>query len=611
MKIELEYNARSIPPVDVARSFIPPSPHFGRLLARNHTLLLGPRGSGKTTLLKMLTARALANWEHPLARELASQVTFNSAFIPADVAWGKQIDAFDSLGITQGHRKKEAAFVLHALRAIVYAMREAVELSRQGAPSSIKHLAVDLNAGQEGELVRLISPSLNVKPQLNSLLGLEIALEAKLDSINSGDDSHAYSVDTFQSKVSLLISAFNGMSGRDDRTWALLFDELEIAPTSIKSFLLSGLRGFDNRIVVKLALAPYLEDVGFDRSATAPQQLHDYHTVQLTYPNKDDATLFSAELFVRTFQRLGIDASPLETLFEPPEGGSQFGRRSGSNQRSKGVPSEFRSLAAKDESFNRYVVERGLFSTNYQFNENSIAQDIRKVLPIVVARNYYLRRFEGERAVANRSRKTHSLYAGFPSIVEITEGNPRAILTCVGPMAQEYQAALDRAEGFTPVSRSLQTKAIRRVELLLTSLLQVVPLDLGGFEAAKGLLDFIDQIGRAFEDRLLRSPFSTDYVSTFLLDENVSPAVVSAVGKALNAGAIIHVPHADAGPDALLRGMTNQRFRLSYALAPRYRLLLTLGDRVSLSRLLLELRGVDVGHSQQNLFSEVRQNDPS
>jgi hypothetical protein len=169
-------------------------------------------------------------------------------------------------------------------------------------------------------------------------------------------------------------------------------------------------------------------------------------------------------------------------------------------------------------------------------------------------------------------------------------------------LAQEYQDNPEKADGFVQVSRSLQTKAIRRVELLLTSLLQVVPLDLGGFEAGKGLLGFVDSIGRAFEDRLLRRQFTADYVSTFLLDENVSHAVVNAVGKALNTGAIIHVPHPDSGPDALLRGLRGQRFRLSYALAARYRLLLTLGDRINLSTLLLEMRGVDIGQPQQNLL---------
>ena len=143
MRIELEYNARSIPPADVARSFIPPSPHFGRLLARNHTLLLGPRGSGKTTLLKMLTARALNSWTHPDARTLAPQVTFNAAFVPADIAWGGQIDALGSLDFNSS--RKDAAFVLHTLRAIIHAMREATELSRDGKiKPHAGHLAINL-----------------------------------------------------------------------------------------------------------------------------------------------------------------------------------------------------------------------------------------------------------------------------------------------------------------------------------------------------------------------------------------------------------------------------------------------------------------------------------
>jgi hypothetical protein len=599
MRIELEYNARSIPAADVARSFIPPSPHFGRLLARNHTLLLGPRGSGKTTLLKMLTARALNSWAHPDARTLAPQVTFNAAFVPADIAWGGQIEAVGSLDFNSS--RKDAAFVLHTLRAIVHAMREATELSRGGqVKPHAEHLAINLTTPQEEQFVKLVAPNLDVRPPLPSLLGLEIALEGRLDGINSGESVGPFTVDAFPSKISLLISAFNGITYNDDRRWALLFDELEIAPTPIKSFLLSGIRGFDERVIVKLALAPYMDDVGFDKKPASPQPLHDYHTIQLTYPNKDDATKFGAELFTKTFERFGVEAPLLEVMFESPQGAARLGRQT--KQKRRGIPDEFRALVLKDESFRKYVDERDIFSPNYKFDETNIAQDIRKVLPIVVARNYYLRRFEGQHVVYNRSRKSHALYTGYPSIVEITEGNPRAILTCVGPLAQEYQDNLEKADGFVQVSRSLQTKAIRRVELLLTSLLQVVPLDLGGFEVGKGLLGFVDSIGRAFEDRLLRRQFTTDYVSTFLLDENVSHAVVNAVGKALNTGAIIHVPHPDSGPDALLRGLKGQRFRLSYALAARYRLLLTLGDRINLSTLLLEMRGVDIGEPQQKLL---------
>jgi hypothetical protein len=599
MSYELEYNARSVPPADVARSFVPPEPHFVRLLSRNHTLVLGPRGSGKTTLLKMLTLRALSNWTHPQAKTFISQVAFNAAFVPADITWGKQIDALEVLNFHP--RRKDAAFVIHTLRALIFAMRESVELGRRPASDHLAHLAISMTEDKEEEFVKLVSGSLNVTPALNTLLGLEIALEARLDSINLGKDDDSFTVDSFPSKITLLVSAFNGVVGQDDRRWALLFDELEIAPTRVKSFLLSGIRSFNERVVVKLAIAPYMEDVGFERTPISPQPLHDYHTIQLTYPNKDDAAQFSSDLFLATFRRLRIEVNSLFEMFQSPAVANGFGRRSQRGKR-RSIPNEFRSLASKDNSFRHYVDERRLFSPEYVFSENNVARDIRKVLPIVIARDYYLRRFNEGRVVANRSRKSHLLYTGYPSIVEITEGNPRAILTLVGPLAQEHRKFTARVDQVTPISSALQSQAIRRVELLLTSLLQVIPLDIGGFEPGKGLLDFVDQIGRAFEDRLLKQPFSTDYVGTFLLDENVTTAIVSAVGKALNAGAIIHVPYPESGPDSLLRGLTGQRFRLSYSLAPRYRLLLTLGDRVSLSKLLVEMRGLDIADFQPSLF---------
>ena len=138
-------------------------------------MLLGPRGSGKTTLLKMLTARALNSWTHPDARTLAPQVTFNAAFIPADIAWGGQIEAVGSLDFKSS--RKDAAFVLHTLRAIIHAMREGAELSRDGkVKPHAEHLAINLTTLQEEQFVKLVAPSLDVRPPLPSLLGLEIAL---------------------------------------------------------------------------------------------------------------------------------------------------------------------------------------------------------------------------------------------------------------------------------------------------------------------------------------------------------------------------------------------------------------------------------------------------
>jgi hypothetical protein len=606
MSYEIEYNARSTPAADIARSFVPPEPHFVRLLSRNHTLVLGPRGSGKTTLLKMLTVRALRHWNHVDAIRYSSDVSYNAAFVPADIAWGKQLD---SLVLTSSVlRRKEAAFVLHTLRALVHSMREASELARENSPTHLKHLSVDLPPDREEKFVHIISESFGIRPALNSLLGLEVSLEARLDSINSGESDDSFSVESFPTKISMLVSTFNAIIGDDDRRWALLFDELEIAPTSIKSFLLSGIRSFNERVVIKLAMAPYMEDAGFERTPTSPQPLHDYHTIQLTYPNKEDATQFSAQLFITSLKRLGVEADSLSSIFQTSEGAS-FGRRLFSRRKNKSIPTEFLSLAKKDSSFERYTVDRNLFSPSYRFTENNIARDIRKVLPIVIARDYYLRRFEGAQVAMSRSRKSYELYTGFPSIVEITEGNPRAILTLIGPLIQHHLRVLEQKNAASRISVTLQSQAVRRVELLLTSLLQVIPLDIIGFDQGKGLLGFVDRIGRSLEARLLRRPFSPDYIGTFVLDDGVEPSLVSAIGKALNAGALIHVPYPEGGSDSLLRGIIGQRFRLSYALAARYRLLLTLGDHVNLSRLLSESRGFSGQSHQPSLFEADHADD--
>jgi hypothetical protein len=343
-------------------------------------------------------------------------------------------------------------------------------------------------------------------------------------------------------------------------------------------------------------MAPYLEDAHVPKGPLSPQPLHDYTTIQLTYPNKSDALEFTETLFRQTLERAGVRVETLAGVF-----GSRIANRSASKTSRGRLPEEFLTLAEKDESFARFAKERGLFSASYVFSEDRVAADIRKVLPVVVARNYYLRSFSEQRAALNRSRKSHQLYSGYPSILEITEGNPRAILTLIGPLVQQLWGS-DSIISSVPMA--LQDSAVRRVELLLTSLLQVIALDATGFETSKGLLDFVDQVGRSFERRLLRRDFAPDYVGTFVVDESVTPTVISAVGKAVNAGAFVHIPGAGSAADVLLRSFIGQRFRISYALAARYRLLLTLGDRVNLSTLLTENGSTRRGDIQSLLFGE-------
>ncbi len=610
MNFDVEYNARSLAPRDVAKSFIPPEPSFGKLFSNNAALIVGPRGSGKTTLLKMLTLRALQHWEHKDAPDYAKRVSFNSAFIPADIAWGQQIRALDSDPDGMPVRC-EAAFVIHCVRGLIRAMREAVELGRSAdAPAHVMHLAANLTAENEASFVQVASNVLNIEPIFPTLLGIEIGVENVLNQAPISE-LERFSHETLPSIISTLVTSINGFIGDDERRWALLIDELEIAPTRIKQFLLSGIRGFNERIILKLAMAPYMEDAQFGESPKSPNQLHDYQTISLTYSNKAEAAQFTRSLVIGTFHRLGLPVNYPEEVFQRPKEGS-FGSPRVATKTIDGIPKDFRELAKKDDSFAEYLTAKGVLKDGYEFSEKRVAQDIRKVLPIAMARNFHLREFRNERGVGlARPRKSYSLYTGYPSVVEVTEGNPRAILTLITPLAQEQHVLATKHEKLAAIPPGSQANAIRRVELLLTSLLRVIPLDLRGYDRDKGLLDFVDKIGLAFESRLLKGPFKGDYVGTFRLDQNAELEMVNAVGKALNAGALIHVPTPGGSSDSLLRGLQGQRFRISYALAPRYSLLLTLGDHLWLSNLLKEAEVAEQELAQASFLDKEHPDDHS
>jgi energy-coupling factor transporter ATP-binding protein EcfA2 len=602
MSYESAFNAKRSSPREIARSFIPPGSHFQKIASNDHTLILGPRGSGKTTLLKMLTIQALNSWKHPQADELIERVQFNAVFVPADLAWGEQLEALSAFDFHPG--RKEAAFVIHTLRALIFSMREAVELGRGEIRSSLNHLVVNLSAKKEEELTCLLASALDVTPLVNSLLGLELSLQSELNRVSSADDLDRFSVESLSSQISSVVSAFNGQTGDNHRRWALMFDEIEIAPKRIKDFLLYSQRGFDERIIIKLAIAPYMDDFKILNDGNSPNSIHDYKTVQLTYPNKEDALSFTIELFKSILNSANILTDNIATMIDRPTDTRGLGRSFSKPIKRDSIPEEFVSLFKKDNSFKLYIDSRKMFSTSYVFNEQNVARDFRKVLPIVTAREFYIRRHDTGSRSLSRSRKSYELYAGFPSLFEMTEGNPRAILAMSSSIVDDVMVKVRARKPPSKISTPIQVKSISLVETLLTTLMQAIGIEVSAGKAGKGLLDFMDEIGDAFQDRLLRQDFTADYVGTFLLDADVSEGAVAAVGKALNAGAIIHVPLPDSGPDSLLLGPRGQRFRVSYALAARYKLLLTLGNYINLSTLLAGRRDVDVRRVQPSLFDK-------
>lgn len=585
-----EFNAKSLTPQEVARTFVPPTQVFERIINKNNCIVIGPRGSGKTTLFKMLTREALATWSSGILENFSKGIRFHSVFVPADRAWGAQLIAADHTNASvQGGSRGEAAFVIHTIIALVSAMREMRE--RQTLPASLSDLNIELPRQVESELATLISSTLGVAAPVASLLGVELSLRSVLMRLDprSGEDTWPQWAEMTRlgHTISALVTAFEGVVKPKTRNWVFLFDELEIAPQSIKRMLITSLRGFDHRVSLKLALVPFMNDIRNIEDFKSPQPGNDFEMISLTYPHKQDAGDFSIDFAQSLLSASGIERAAIPTLF----GASVFqvGRtRMSAYVRSKSsdpVNKLFSQLAEKDESFRAYLARRGLTGKSASLSEEDRAAVIRKALPSAVARDYFLReyRLNADKPAVFRTRKTHALYTGFPSILELAEGNPRLLLSLLVPMIREFALLREHnANAMIPVE--VQSAAIVRSQQTFIALIKTLPPSWPSGDSPRGLLPFIDQIGRALEHRLYRQPFEADYIGSFSLPSHASDSLETAVGDALNAGALISL--SESPSDSSLRSLRGRAFRLNYMLAPRYRLPLTAGQDVSLSLLL-------------------------
>ena len=102
-----------------------------------------------------------------------------------------------------------------------------------------------------------------------------------------------------------------------------------------------------------------------------------------------------------------------------------------------------------------------------------------------------------------------------------------------------------------------------------------------------GVLGFVRDAAEYFHDVIVRGDFRPEPPATFVVDQAVPDDVLSSLGLALNAGAIVYVATNS------IRDLRSKRFRVSYLLAPIYGLALRLGKEVALSTILGKRKGDD------------------
>ena len=589
------FNARALAPEQVAQTFVPPAGQFKRLIRRAHTLVVGPRGSGKTTLLKMLQRPALAAWQHESAAEYRNRIDFAGVFVPTDISWSGQLTSLGGRGTPADLSSLFgiSAFSTHVLRALTTAMGNELQLGHWVPVDERQPRLI------EADLASAIADAWELSLPIASIRGLRAALTARLTELWSlasqenlrGEAGRGERLASqrflhldFLAASAEAIDIGEAVVGPYSGRWALLFDELELAPTGIRDVLVGALRSTDDRFLFKLALSPYSDDLSFVASAERALEGHDYDIISLTYGHKKDALPFCSELFESLLRQRGLDGlSSAQVL-----GDSEFeslleNRRSNSTAYRPGSP-QFRRLerlASSDASFRRYLRNKSIRLDRLEdVAGDRRAAELRKVIGLAIVRDEF--RVPDDKAAAGlrrvRTRKSRALYAGVPSLFEVTEGNPRVLIGL-------FTALLDQAHGGR-VSAQLQARELDRTVSRYRALLRTIPLSAASPTLPRGVLGLLDDIGSALFQKIVLDEFTPDPIGSFIVDSHLDEARMEALGKALNAGAIIYVPDEQSQSEAVMGSLRGRRFRLSYLLAPYYRLPLRLDRELSLTQLL-------------------------
>lgn len=578
------FNARFLTSEEVARTFIPP-PQYDRLVEIGHSVLLGPRGSGKTTLLKMLQLRALAAWQHEKASGIRQSIGYHAIFLGTDVLWGSQLES-RTKDITDEEKRSQirrTSFRLHLALAFLNALDECRDPALSTNPELCR-FTYPLVDEAERTLGRGLAKLWLLDIETNSLLGLRINLRTQLSNLLSLTSELRRNPTTPLPQfadldpVTSLLSAIditNHVFGQPSRRWAILCDELEIAPDMVRRELFQLLRSTSHNVIFKFSLFPYSSELSTLTGPNSPSSGNDYASLELYYGRREAAYQFCeamlkgmvAEAGGAPFQNpqdvLGdgwFDGGRLHrrlktSPYEPPHG--QFFVRA-------------KKLTIIDPSFRHWLRDLKIDLNKVHEMPDDVQAPYRKALPYILTRCEFLRS-GGKR----RSRKSMTLYTGAYSLFSLTEGNPRIFINLMRPLVKNYA----QTQG-TVRSELEATSADLTIHRFLSSLSAIPTI---GDHDIRSILQLIKVIGDFFTDAQLGSEFSSEPASTFIVDDHVPPSIVELVGRSLNAGALVHMPD---NPGDTVRELRGSRLRLAYTLAPEYKLPLTSGRQITLSTIL-------------------------
>ncbi|MFN3259740.1 MAG: hypothetical protein ACE37J_04190 [Pikeienuella sp.] len=559
--------------------------YFEQVAAFHNLVLVGPRGLGKTTVMKALTASGLTHLhQRDDLKSILRDIDFGYVpiYIPAESIWRGTAQSISG-ALSEDYERDHilnGLFVDHCLHQLVSSFEDALVDTDQGDSQVLQPWSVSLTDIEEKDICNQCSVFWGLQRAQNSFVGLKLALLQRSNQYRSAitslpNRSELELVMKYQ-KYDFLIAlkGFFDIVGSHcaDLRWSVCFDEMEIAPKRVLAQLYENLRSFDQRAVLKFSLFPYIDFYSLEQrmaaSESGPTDGQDFHTVILANKFANPDYSLAKRLIKNECDLAGIQIDTFINYLNSSSSIHRGTRRFTENGFERDfVAIHAMAVQAGDKSYVDYMKRNGINRAGdlqTLKGNNKRAQVIRKPAPIAEIRSYYLVKGGGKSHIDSRrtSAKGFGYYHGFDQMLDLTEGNPRAIKYYVTDLLR----SLARGENSAVAQNRAISRNVDRFRALVSA--HTYSGDIVSSQL-QSPLQLVDTLGDFLSEVLLASDFQPEPPLSYEV-KGLNPHLSEALILAVNSGAL--VVDQTTGRKQLIFDLEGCRFRASHRLAPFYKL---------------------------------------
>lgn len=597
------HNARFADLKTVGSTFVLRKEAFKTICRGNNTLLLGPRGSGKTTLFKMMKIGAQVASESAENYQTLKGIDFYPVYLSADRQFELLTGGIDS------SKESNAAFLgpisktLTAIRT-QFALLDTLEEMRNPRTENnkkVSHLFVTISRRSEFDLCKLLQNSWNIDEDIGTIKELRSHLSKRIDNINSAvysftifpdDRSHVLAISRyFTDPISIseaFIRSFDDTFPERKKRWCLCVDELEIMPESLQKYFFLSLRSTDSSLVLKVATSPFTQAFSefYNPTAKTPSDGNDYDSVNLSDPHKSGTMRFTRKLVGELLHRHKLPGSvnPITILGKSPITDENNSKQDSAYAAPDGAHyKRFDKLSSIDPSFKAFLRLRQVnLSSVDALTEGTRAASVRQAIWQVALRLEFgaHQEFKSKSGKLMRQppkKRISDVYTGSTAILTMCEGNPRITIGLFNVLISEFIRL-----GKKKVPLETQAALVETTIAKYLSLLSAIPIELPGMKnKASSIVTLLGRVAKYCENNNITGNFKPEALSTIRINDDSHPALIEALGNAINQGAFVMIE--DAEKQKSYGDLRGARLRLSYLLCPKYKLPLTYGRTVLLN----------------------------